>query len=92
MNDRTAFLMLLAGALAAGYFVAGMFFFRFWRQTRDRLFMFFGVAFCLLALQRLALSWATIHDSGTIVYYLLRLLAFALILIAILDKNRAARG
>jgi hypothetical protein len=48
---------MLAGALAMGYLVAMLFFFRFWRDTRDRLFLLFGIAFLIFAGQRAALAF-----------------------------------
>jgi hypothetical protein len=90
MSDRLALMLLFAGALAAGYLVAATFFLRFWRQTNDRLFVFFALSFVLLAVQRVWLTWAVLHDTGTGISYLLRLTAFVLILIGILDKNRAS--
>src|SRR5688572_13722616 len=41
----------VAGLLVMGYAVAALFFLRFRRETRDRLFAFFAAAFALLALQ-----------------------------------------
>ena len=38
----------LSGAVAFGFFVCGLFFLRFWRRTRDELFMAFALAFGLL--------------------------------------------
>jgi Family of unknown function (DUF5985) len=85
---------LVSGALVAGYAVAGLFFLRFWRETRDRLFGIFAVAFWLLAAQRLALALADDPNGEQVLLYGIRLLAFVLILIAIVDKNRgsASRG
>lgn len=82
---------LIAGALAAGYTVAGLFFARFWSQTRDRLFAMFATAFWLLAAQRVAAVVTASWVEDTTWLYMVRLMAFLLILIAILDKNRAAR-
>ena len=39
----------LSGAVTFGFFVAALFFLRFWRTTRDELFIAFAVAFALLA-------------------------------------------
>jgi membrane-associated PAP2 superfamily phosphatase len=89
MNTHDATLLFLAGALSAGYLVAALFFLSFWRDTRDRLFCFFAGAFALLSLQRVALTWAMVTDRDTTIYYMLRLAAFVLFLIGILDKNRA---
>lgn len=80
--------VFVSGAIMMGYLVAGLFFFRFWRETRDRLFGIFGAAFWLLALQRFVLTLGERNDTADIPIYALRLLAFVLILYAIWDKNR----
>ena len=79
---------LIAGALAAGYLVAGLFFAKFWSRTRDRLFAIFAVAFWLLAIQRIAIVLTDRWLENTTPLYVLRLVAFLLILVAIVDKNR----
>jgi hypothetical protein len=81
----------LAGLLVMGNGVAALFFARFWHETRDRLFLFFAAAFTILAIHR-ALLAATpmLHLSPTWVYAI-RLMAFLLILAAIVDKNRSMR-
>ncbi len=83
--------LVIAGALAMGYAVAALFFLRFWKRSRDRLFAIFALAFLLLGAQRLALVLAAHHEIDTTWIYALRLLAFLLILSAIVDKNRATR-
>ena len=82
----------LSGAVALGFFVCGLFFARFWRRTRDGLFMAFALAFSLLGLGQAILALANIptEERGSI--YLLRLAAFALIIVAIVRKNRGARA
>ena len=80
----------ILGALVTGCSVAGLFFLRFWRKTRDRLFAMFAVAFWLLGLNWLALAF-TEQDEVKTFYYAVRLVAFVLILFAIIDKNRASR-
>lgn len=80
---------LISGALGMGYVVAAGFFLRFWTQTHDRLFAFFSSAFFVLAVQRVLLTLAQRDD--VLIVYLLRVMAFALILVAIADKNREAR-
>jgi hypothetical protein len=81
---------IVSGAIAMGYAVAGLFFLRFWRETGDRLFVTFSVAFWLLGAQRLALVINGQTDENHTGLYLVRLLAFVLILAAILNKNRSA--
>ena len=78
---------MLSGAIAAGWLVAGLFFFRFWRHTRDRFFLWFALSFWLEAFNRVALGLAgTQEDSPAI--YALRVVAYGLILLAIWQKNR----
>lgn len=79
---------LITGAIVMGYAVAGLFFARFWRQTRDRLFLIFAVSFWLLGIQRLALALTSAVAESDTAWYLVRLFAFLLILGAIIDKNR----
>lgn len=80
----------LSGAVSLGFIVCALFFLRFWRRTRDGLFMAFALAFSLLGLGQAILALANIptEERGSI--YLIRLAAFALILFAILRKNRSA--
>jgi amino acid transporter len=80
---------LISGAILMGYLVAGLFFLRFWRDTRDRLFLIFAVAFVILGAQRLALALAREMLETQTGLYLIRLFAFLLILGAIVDKNRS---
>jgi hypothetical protein len=80
--------LFLSGAMVAGYAISGLFFHRFWRTSSDRLFLLFAVAFYLLALQRLGLSVASTPIEDRVWLPLVRLLAFLLILAAIVDKNR----
>jgi drug/metabolite transporter superfamily protein YnfA len=69
--------------------VIALFFFRYWRQTRDRLFLMFAAGFLTFAVSRLILAFLDEGDEGRVFVYTLRLLAFALILAAIIDKNRS---
>lgn len=91
MSDiRVVIVLLLSGAIAMGYAVASLFFLRFWRGTHDRLFLIFGGAFAVLGIQRLALVLSRELAEDQTVLYLVRLVAFLLILWAIIDKNRAS--
>lgn len=77
----------LAGAIATGSFVAGVFFLRFWTRTRDRLFAIFACAFWLLAANQALVSLAGIPREEQSWIYLLRLAAFVLIIVGIVAKN-----
>lgn len=80
----------ILGLIVMGCLIAGLFFLRFWRKTRDRLFAVFALAFWLLALNWALLAF-TAQDEVRPALYAIRLLAFVLILVGIIDKNRAAR-
>lgn len=79
--------MYLNGSLAALSWVIGLFFIRYWRLTRDRFFVFFAAAFWIMAINWSAVA-AFATDETRHFFYLFRLLAFLLILVAIVDKNR----
>jgi hypothetical protein len=83
-------LNFLSGAIAFGFLVCGLFFLRFWRKTRDPLFMAFALAFALLGAGQAILALANIPTEERGSVFLIRLTAFALILFAILRKNRGA--
>lgn len=79
---------LVSGAISMGYLVSGLFFLRFWTRTHDRLFAIFAGAFWLLALQRVLLVAFAADERLHVPLYVVRLLGFVLILVAIIDKNR----
>ncbi|MEO8175755.1 MAG: DUF5985 family protein [Sphingomicrobium sp.] len=81
----------LSGAVAFGFFVCALFFLRFWRRTDDQLFIAFSLAFALLGTGQAVLALADIPTEERASVYLIRLAAFALIIIAVLRKNRSAR-
>ena len=88
MNTLSTF---LSGAVTAGFLIASLFFFSFWRRTHDSLFAAFGAAFLLLAANQALLTLAGIPEEHRSWVYLLRLAAFALLIIAIVRKNIAGR-
>ena len=79
---------VLSGILVALDAVAGLFFLRFWQASRDRLFAMFGLAFFILGIQRLVLAATRTLFEDQAIFYSLRLLAFVIIIVAIVDKNR----
>jgi hypothetical protein len=80
----------LSGATAFGFFVCGLFFLRYWRRSRDELFLSFALAFALLGLGQAILALANMPTEERGSLYLFRLTAFLLILAAIYRKNRTA--
>jgi hypothetical protein len=86
MHDDLIFLLGLNVTASAAI---GLFFFQFWRRSHDRLFLALAAAFWLLAAH-----WGAIailgRGEGAIVIYVIRLIAFLIIIAGIIDKNRAA--
>jgi hypothetical protein len=78
---------MLSGALLLSYLTAGAHFFRFWKRIGDRLFLQFAVAFWLFALNQLLSSIPDVTNETVGYEYLLRVLGFVLIIVAIVDKN-----
>jgi hypothetical protein len=81
----------LAGAVVAGFWLAGLFFLRFWKRTRDELFLAFTLAFWLLGLAQALLTFSHVPVEERSWLYLIRLSAFVIILGAIWRKNRRVR-
>ena len=77
------------GALVTCCLVAGLFFWRYWVATRELLFLYFSLAFIVLGTQWALTALVPALRGHEI--YLLRLLAFLLIIGGVLDKNRRAR-
>ena len=81
----------LSGAVTLGYLVAAAFFLRFWRSTADRLFLAFGAAFVLFALNQLLGAALVVVVEPSSLIYVLRVLGFVVIIAAIIDKNARAQ-
>lgn len=82
---------VILGAVAMASLMAALFFLRFWRKTADRFFLLFAVAFGVDALNRAVLGLTAVSQEHEPFFYLVRLFTFALILGAIIDKNRNSR-
>jgi len=78
----------LLGIIVCASLVAGTYFLKFWRKTRDVLFLAFGMAFLIEGLNRAASLLLEEPSRGHVALYLLRLLCYLLILGAIINKNR----
>lgn len=81
----------LLGVIATTSITAGVFFLRFWRDTRDSLFLAFAVAFIIEGLNRSAMLLLRQPNEGSPWIYVVRFLAFLLILAGIINKNRRSR-
>ncbi len=72
--------------------MASLFFLRFWRETRDRLFSAFALGFGFEALSRAALAISAQPHDASLLIHLTRALAYGIILAGVLDKNLRPRG
>lgn len=82
----------LYGAIAMASAVAGLVFLRFYRRTHDRFFLYFVASFWLEAIGRWCTAMWHLSDDSSVPIYVLRIIAYGLILAAIVDKNLARRG
>lgn len=90
MSPQPGVELFVAGAMSAGYAIAGLFFLRFWARTRDTLFAVFAVAFWLMAANQAVAAFERHDHAENSAAYLLRLAAFVLIILAVLSKRRGA--
>lgn len=82
---------ILAGMVTMASLTAALFFFRFWRQTKDRFFLLFAIAFAIDGITRFMLGWNPPSGEAEPLVYTARLLTFGVIIAAIVDKNRPRR-
>jgi len=87
MDRNLLITTFLLGCLVLACATAGVFFIRFWRRTNDRLFAMFATAFWLMGLNWLLLAFVQTDEPRSWLY-VIRLIAFIIMLIAIIDKNR----
>jgi hypothetical protein len=80
----------LSGAISMGFLVISLFFLRFWQKSRDRLFIFFSLAFVLLLIERIVRHSFDVGSEWAPAVYCFRLVGYGLILYAVIDKNRRA--
>jgi hypothetical protein len=81
----------LGGAIVLGYVLIGVFFLKFWRRTNDTFFGYFAVAFFTLGIGRVIEAITRTNETTTPYVYVFRLLAFLIIIFAIMHKNLASK-
>jgi Family of unknown function (DUF5985) len=77
----------LYGMNTMGFLIAALFFWRFWRKSADSLFIAFGVAFLLFALDQLLHAAAPGASTSYSWSFVFRLAGFGLLIYAVLRKN-----
>jgi uncharacterized membrane protein YccC len=73
----------LSGATAMACFTAGLFFFKYWRNSSERLLLIFAAAFWV------GLALVSVDAEDRPFFYVARFAAFTLIIAGIVDKNRS---
>jgi hypothetical protein len=90
MGEQVMHTDVIVSFLTGGTCVACLgitvFFWRFWKETTDRLFCFFSIAFLLLGLGQLV-GIFLMNTTEAPVSYWLRLFAFLLIIVGVVGKN-----
>lgn len=89
MNSIDGFLV---GIILAMSLVASAHFFKFWNATRDQLFLAFAIAMAIEGVTRLFTLLNADSYEGAPVVYVVRLVAYLIILAAIFRKNRRSQG
>jgi hypothetical protein len=79
---------MLLGAIATCSIIIGLFFLRFWKTTGDRFFLFFALSFLIEGVNRVALYFFFDLRETSAIYYLIKLVVYGLIIVAILEKNK----
>lgn len=87
-----------AGMAFITFALAGLLFLKLWRASGDRLFKFLCAACWMLSVERVAGVLTVFYDVSEIaeihsrsLIYLIRLVAFFLILVSVVDKNRSVQ-
>ena len=77
----------LLGVIAMSSLIAGAYFVKFWKGTRDGLFLAFAAFFLIEAVNRTVLVFFAKPNEGSPWIYIIRLIALLGILAAIVHKN-----
>ncbi|MDC0741163.1 DUF5985 family protein [Polyangium mundeleinium] len=81
-------IQLLSGVFVGMALAVSLFFLRFWRKSRERLFALLSLVFALLSVERSVLAFVRGDYESRHWIFLVRLLAFAILIAGIVDKNR----
>jgi hypothetical protein len=81
----------LLGVIVTASLVASGFFLKFWRQTRDLLFLCFSASFFIEGLNRCVFLLLDRPHEGDTFLYAVRLFSYSLIVIGIVYKTRTRK-
>lgn len=77
----------LLGVIAVTSLLAALYFLRFWRDSRDTLFLWFAAAFFIEGVNRTARIFFANPSEGSPWVFIVRAFAFLLIIAGIVSKN-----
>jgi hypothetical protein len=76
------------GSIVMASAIVALFFVRYYRETKDSLFLYFAAAFAVEAVNRTFLAFQPTPNEASPNLYILRAFAYSLILLGIYRKNR----
>ncbi len=85
--NRVAVELFLLGVVATLYAISGLFFLKFWRRTRDSLFLAFGASFLIQGINSASRALMPEPNQGSLGSFVIGLAASLLLVIAIIRKN-----
>jgi len=95
MFNPISIILVLSGITTATFAASGIFFLKFYKTSRDPFYLFFCLSCWLLSIERIAILTfigpAQTNGESSPWVYLIRLVAFSLIVIAIVNKNRTRK-
>lgn len=91
LPTETIVKLMLLGGIAMASLTISLLFVRFWRTTRDRFFLFFAAAFFIAGSGRVIMGLIPHITDHSPLIYVTQLLAFLVIIYAIVDKNRSQK-
>lgn len=68
-----------------------LFFLKYWKETRDPLFLYFALGFCVMAISQLVVCIAKDSSEFGPIGYGIRASAFILLLLGIFEKNKPSK-
>ncbi len=80
----------MQGAIAMGHLVVACFFVKFWRESRQRLFLYFACGFIVLTIHRTMFALTFGDPAWDTIPITLRLIGYLTILAGIIDRRVSA--
>lgn len=80
--------IFFSGVMFTTFAASGLFFFRFWKKTLERFFLYFSFACWMISFERIPIMIYSTDLEAHSWIYLFRLTAFLLILMAAYQANK----